>query len=200
MKLITILLIASCVLFLHTALLAQDKNSSDKKGEFSLGFGFNWNKPKMKETEFISDSKLGYQIGFSYMHGNQLWWQTGLYYCHFSSSFVTVSNPEIGDLSYSEIKVPLLLGASMFPTTNNIFNIRAFAGALPGVTVGKKADANLGLMDEDFTGFHVDPTLGLDIDVLLIRARVGYAYGISNILKDYRSHPSYIYLFLGIGF
>ncbi|MBX7107074.1 MAG: hypothetical protein K1X61_00350 [Chitinophagales bacterium] len=186
----------TAALFLQHDLFAQD----EKKSEFSLQGGLNWNNPIVKEDEFITDSKTGYQFGISYMRGKHFWWQTGLHYYHLASSFVPVSGSVIGDISYSEIKIPLLAGLSLLPTTNNVFNIRAFAGALPGFVVGKKVDEKLGIAEDELSGFHVDPTIGLDVDVLIVSARLGYAYGISSILKDYKSNPSYVYLYLGIGF
>lgn len=195
------ILLLTSGLFFQNALFAQDeKSSSDKKSEISFQLGLNWNKPVVDENEFVTDSKIGYQIGLSYMRGKHFWWQTGLYYYHFASTVASISNAEIGNISYSEIKVPLLVGLSLLPTTNNAFNIRAFAGALPGFVVSKQADDELGISEDEFTGFHFDPTLGLDVDVLIVSARVGYAYGVTSILKDDRSHPSYVYLFLGIGF
>ena len=182
--------------FFQQAAFAQD----EKKSEFSIQAGLNWNNPIVEEDEFITDSKAGYQIGLSYMRGKHFWWQTGLHYYHLASTFVPVNSSVIGDVSYSEIKVPLLAGLSLLPTTNDVFNIRVFAGALPGVVVGKKTDDKLNIEEDDMSGFHFDPTIGLDVDVLIVSARVGYSYGISGILKDYKSNPSYVYLYLGIGF
>lgn len=189
------LLICMAIFFQHEA-FAQD----DKKSEFSIQAGLNWNNPVVEEDEFITDSKAGYQIGISYMRGKHIFWQTGLHYFHFASTFVPANGSVIGDVSYSEIKVPLLAGLSLLPTTNNVFNIRLFGGALPGFVVGKKTDDKLNIEDDDMSGFHFDPTLGLDVDVLIVSARLGYAYGISGILKDYKSNPNYLYLYLGIGF
>lgn len=186
------------VLFLQHELHAQDE-SNKATTNFAFKLGLNWNKPDVNPDDFITDSQLGYQLGFSVLHGKHLYWETGLYYYHFSASFASIAGSNIGDLSYSELKVPLLLGYRLLPTTKKIFNLRAFGGFLPGLTVGKNGE-DLGLADEQFTGFHFDPTIGADVDILIVSARIGYSYGVVDILKDYQSHPSYVYLFLGIGF
>lgn len=186
---------------IRSSVFAQSEKSDDKKAkEFSIQAGLNWNNPLVDKDEFITGSKLGYQFGFAYMHGRHFWWQTGLHFYHMASSIVPIGGSDIGTISYSEIKVPVLFGLSLLPSTNEVSNIRAFAGVLPGFVVEKHIDNSFALSSNEFTGFHFDPTIGVDVDVLIVSARLGYGYGASNILKDYKSHPSYLYVYLGIGF
>lgn len=186
------------LIFCQHQLFAQDE-SGKATTNFAFKLGINWNKPDVNHKDFIADSQLGYELGLSVLHGKHLYWETGLYFYHFSSSFASISTSTIGDVSYSEIKLPLLVGYRLLPESKKVFNVHAFGGFLPGLVVGQNGE-DLGLNDDQFTGFHFDPTIGLDVDVLIVSARVGYSYGLVSILNDYQSHPSYLYLFLGIGF
>ncbi len=196
-SLITLLLFIFIAQFSYSQ--TDTEGSKDKNREFGFHLGVNWNNPTVDEKEFVSSSRVGYQLGVFYRQGRYVYGETGLYYLHFSSDLASVSTSSIGPLNYSTIALPLLVGVRPIPSEQRVLNVRVFGGTWLGYVIsGKYETQNL---DYDaFKKFQLDPTIGAGVDVLLVHAAVGYAYGLSNILKDYKSHPNYLYLFLGLGF
>ena len=169
--------------------------NSDKIRETGLKLGLNWNDPVFSDSKFSSSSKLGYEIGAYYRRGAFVWFESGLYYFHFKSSESISDSAQNGDLIYSNITLPLLVGLRLLGAQKAL-NLQLFGGANVGYLVDGKFDL-LNLTTSNFEHWQFDPTIGAGVDVLIISVRLTYSYGVTNVLKDYGSHSSYIGLYIG---
>ncbi|MGB3075270.1 MAG: outer membrane beta-barrel protein, partial [Chitinophagales bacterium] len=175
---------------------STSSSSNDKVREYGLKLGLNWNNPVFSDSKFNSSPNLGYELGLYTRRGAFVWFESGLYFFHLKSSESITDSSGKSDLIYSNIAIPLLVGLRLLGAQKAL-NLQVFGGANVGYLVDGKFDL-LNLSTSDFDHWQFEPTIGIGADVLIITARVTYSYGLTNVLKDYDSHSSYIGLYLGI--
>ena len=171
-------------------------SSPEKIREYGLKLGLNWNKPIFSDSKFSSSSNLGYEIGLYTRQGAFVWFESGLYFFHLKSDESIADSALRSDLIYSNISIPLLVGLRLLGAQKAL-NLQVFGGANVGYLVDGKFDL-LNLTTSNFEHWQFEPTVGIGVDVLIITARVTYSYGVTDVLKDYDSHSSYIGLYIGL--
>ena len=160
------------------------------KREFGIDGGLNWNTIKVDTVKYAANQ--GYQFGLYYRTGDDLWLQAGLSYFHFATENVEIPSQS---LSYSSIVIPVLVGWRIDEDPNENFGLNLFGGVNLGYVL--KVQQN-GAISSGFNNFQFDLTGGAGFDLYVVRAGVAYAYGLNSVLDFYKSHPSYLYIFMGI--
>ncbi|HEY0896930.1 MAG TPA: porin family protein [Sphingobacteriaceae bacterium] len=157
---------------------------------FTLGIKGGVNVSKLNSNFLQEENRLGYQVGaWARLGGMGLYLQPEAYLGSKGSDFkFTQSGNEVateGEVKFTTLDVPLLLGTKIGPSN---FNIRFMAGPVISFIVNDKSTfQNVTAQFEDFDNYKnqtwaAQAGAGIDFGNLSIDAR--YEAGLSNISKN----------------
>lgn len=132
----------------------------------------------------------GYQFGAALTFGERFYVQPGVQYSGLSTKIVnknSVTGNEFTDETMLKvISVPLKIGFRLInPETENIFNVRVFAGVdghhVLSVKHSEKSDAIDDIDADDYNNLIMNADFGLGIDILFFYLDVGYQLGLTPV-------------------
>ncbi|MBC8048252.1 MAG: PorT family protein [Fimbriimonadaceae bacterium] len=173
-----LLVIAACIIT-HYISFAQD-------GAVGVYVGANFPNMDMQNPELTSDNKAGYQAGVFYRKGEVLYGQVGLEYQMMKSNFHFQDTSDIlkeDDVIFRSINLPLYIGANLLPITDNLVNLRIYAGP----TVSYLFDVPLNELEfttDDFNRIRVNGGLGAGLDIMIFSVDVAYNFGVNQLFTD----------------
>jgi hypothetical protein len=161
--------------------------------------GFNVTQLTSDEGETIIDGvthfrsvqgRPGVEFGAAMTFGDRFYIQPGFKYSSLSSEVVQ-KNSQDNTQKFSDIttvqviSVPLKVGVRFIdPETEDVFNVRVFAGFdghhVVNVTHSSRG-GNEDVEEDDFTNLIVNADFGMGVDVLFLFADLGYQLGLSPI-------------------
>lgn len=132
----------------------------------------------------------GYQFGAAATYGKQFYIQPGFQYSVLSTKLVNkniVKGNELTDeTNINVISVPLKVGLRLIdPETEDIFNIRIFAGIEGNHVVSVDHKTKSGEIDDistsDYSNLIMNADFGMGVDVLFFYLDMGYQLGLSPV-------------------
>ena len=132
----------------------------------------------------------GYQFGAAVTFGERFYVQPGVQYSTLSTKVVnenSVSGDEFTDeTNLNVISVPLKIGFRLInPETENIFNVRVFAGVDGHHVLSVKHSEKSGEIDDittdDYNNLIMNADFGLGVDILFFYLDVGYQLGLTPV-------------------
>ena len=178
------------VLFLTTSLTGFS--------QFEIkGFGgMNASSLSKLEEGITQKTNLSYQLGASILFGTTFYGEFGATWAVNSQE---LSNP-LGSVKnkFSAVKVPLMVGYRFFGRSENILNLRIFAG----VTANFATDVKIGdisLDKEFYNSLLWNANFGAGIDVLFLFADLGYELGLSEVFKEANNSAKVNNFYLNLG-
>jgi hypothetical protein len=182
----------------------EKKSDKKRKDEFIFYGGVNFNKLSVSESQYESNMKAGYHIGFDYKRGKFFYWQVGLRYNNAIYELKDVSespvSSEPADFAIRALDIPITGGINFLSAINRIVALRIFISAVPSFNLGM-GDNDLGFTKDDLNTFIMYGQGGIGINVAFIVLEAGYNYGFQDMLtNDRQSNPGQVFVNLGFRF
>jgi hypothetical protein len=163
--------------------------SISAKAQFNLGIKGGVNFSKINTDNLSESTKTGYQVGLFTRFGSSLYVQPELYLSSTGGKFSanTASGNYNGDVKFTNLNVPLLIGKSF---GGESLNFRIMAGPVYTFVLDKSQNlsANFGSAYADF-GNYKNSTLGYQagagIDIGVITADLRYEGNLTKINNNY---------------
>ena len=172
------------------------------KSTFIIYAGPNISTLNAENKEVNTESEAGFHIGVS-------WRTTGFFYGQFGvryNSPVYSIRPDSvlsasGDhkFSVSALDFPFTGGINILAATDKVLNLRCFLTGVPSFNIGV-GDNDYGYEKDNINTFNFYGQTGLGADILFMVFEVGYSYGFSDLMKDFKSKPGQGFVNIGIRF
>ena len=132
----------------------------------------------------------GYQFGAAVTFGERFYVQPGIEWATISTTIVNTNSSTGTELTdettLSMFSVPLKVGFRLIdPETENIFNVRVFAGFdghhITKVNHSTKSGAYGDITKDDYTNLIMNADFGMGVDVFIFYLDLGYQLGLSPV-------------------
>ncbi|MES2275138.1 MAG: porin family protein [Bacteroidota bacterium] len=163
------------------------------KAQFNLGIKGGLNFSKINTDNLNESTKTGYQAGLFARFGSALYLQPEVYLGSRGGKFETSNNSFSGDVKFTTLNVPLLLGGRVVGTDK--VNLRVMAGPIFSYNIDKHQS-----FADNFNGAYADfgnykkSTLGYQagagVDIGAITADLRYEGNLTKINDSYGQRPS----------
>jgi hypothetical protein len=163
------------------------------KAQFNLGIKGGVNFSKINTDNLNESTKTGYQAGLFARFGGGLYLQPEVYLGSRGGKFETSNNNFSGDVNFTTLNVPLLIGGRIAGTDK--VNLRIMAGPIYSYNLSKHQS-----FADNFNGAYADfgdykkSTLGYQagagVDLGAITADVRYEGNLTKINDNYGQRPS----------
>jgi len=176
--------------------------SISTKAQFSLGIKGGVNFSKVNADNLNSSTVAGYQAGLFARIGNSVYLQPEVYMSSTGGKFHSSDNTYSGDVRFTKLNVPLLLG---FRFGSDKLNFRIMGGPIYSYNLNtdKNFSANFNAAYIDF-GQYNNSTLGVQggagIDIGPITTDVRYEGGLSDLNKSFGQRQNLWALSVGFKF
>ncbi|QKJ31760.1 PorT family protein [Mucilaginibacter mali] len=163
------------------------------KAQFNLGIKGGVNFSKINTDNLNESTKTGYQAGLFARFGGGVYLQPELYLGSRGGKFESNNNNVSGDVKFTTLNVPLLLGGRI--VGNDKVNLRVMAGPIYSYNLDKSQNftAQFNSAYVDF-GNYKKSTLGYQagagVDIGAITADVRYEGNLTKINDSYGQRPS----------
>jgi hypothetical protein len=163
------------------------------KAQFSLGVKGGVNFSKISTDNLNESTTTGYQAGLFARLGSGLYLQPELYLGSRGGKFETTNNNFSGDVKFTTLNVPLLLGGRVLGTDK--LNLRVMAGPIFSYNIDKKqsfADNFNGAYNDfgDYKKSTLGYQAGAGVDIGAITADLRYEGTLTKINDNYGQRPS----------
>ncbi|MDB5125289.1 MAG: hypothetical protein JWP94_3418 [Mucilaginibacter sp.] len=161
--------------------------SISAKAQFSLGIKGGVNYSTINSDNLKASSVAGYQAGLFARLGGGVYLQPELYLSSTGGEFHSSDNSVSGNVKFTNLNVPLLLGLRFGPKN---LNLRVMAGPIYTSILSKNENFSSGLTNaySDF-GHYKNSTLGYQagagIDLGSITADLRYEGGLNDVNSSY---------------
>ncbi len=168
--------------------------------QFSLGIKGGVNYSSINSDNLKSSSVAGYQAGAFVRLGGAIYLQPELYVSSTGGEFHSNDNSFSGNVKFTNLNVPVLLGARFGPKN---LNLRLMAGPVftSVLNTNESLDQNFNIAYNDFRNYKsstIDFQAGAGVDIGAITADLRYQGGLSNV-NDNHSQKQNLWA-LSIGF
>ena len=190
-----------------TTQIAPEKGKKEykRRSDFKVYGGITSSKLNVSAISFESASAVGYDLGFSYRQGRFTYWELGLRF--YGSTFDLKRNTGGGGTSplsertvgINQLELPFTVGINLLSPTRRILGLRLFGGISPGAIIAV-GENSLELSEDNVNTFQFAAHTGIGVDVLFLFVEGGFNYGFTDVLSNYQSNLSQLYLNLGFRF
>lgn len=163
------------------------------KAQFNLGIKGGVNFSKINTDNLNESTKTGYEAGLFARFGGGVYLQPEVYLGSRGGKFSSNNNNYSGDVNFTTLNVPLLLGGRVVGTDK--VNLRIMAGPIYSYNLDKKEN-----FSAQFNGAYADfgnykkSTLGYQagagVDIGAITADLRYEGSLTKINDNYGQRPS----------
>jgi hypothetical protein len=171
--------------------------------QVKLGGGINASKLTTDDGKWSSDANVGWQVGGSWLLGNKLYFEPGIYYASISSDATSTDFPGL-DLStkINLVRIPAFVGFHILGNASeSFFNLRVFGG--PTVSFITHVEGFEDLIKDDFKKTQWGMDAGAGINIWWIFLDAGYEWGLSKVFDEKHDTSSKVRAFwanIGIRF
>jgi hypothetical protein len=166
--------------------------SISAKAQFSLGIKGGVNYSNINANNFSNSSVAGYQVGAFARFGGNFYLQPEVYVSSTGGKFQSEDNSYTGNVRFTNLNVPLLLGARFGPQNLN-FRIMAGPEYISNLSTSENFSQNFNSAYNDF-GHYKNSTLGYQagfgLDLGAITADLRYQGNFNDIDSNYGQRPN----------
>jgi hypothetical protein len=166
--------------------------SISAKAQFSLGIKGGVNYSNVNANNLNNSSVAGYQVGAFARFGGNLYLQPEVYVSSNGGKFQSDDNSYTGSVRFTNLNVPLLLGARFGPQSLN-FRIMAGPDYISNLSTSENFSQNFNSAYNDF-GHYKNSTLGYQagfgVDLGAISADLRYQGNFNDINPSYGERPN----------
>ncbi len=166
--------------------------SISAKAQFSLGIKGGVNYSNVNANNLSNSSVAGYQVGAFARFGGNLYLQPEVYVSSTGGKFQSDDNSYTGNVRFTNLNVPLLLGARFGSQSLN-FRIMAGPDYISNLSTSENFSQNFNSAYNDF-GHYKNSTLGYQagfgVDLGAITADLRYQGSFSDIDSNYGQRPN----------
>jgi hypothetical protein len=166
--------------------------SISAKAQFSLGIKGGVNYSNINTDNLSNSSVAGYQVGAFARFGGNIYLQPEVYVSSTGGKFHSDDNSYTGSVRFTNLNVPLLLGARFGPQNLN-FRIMAGPDYISNLSTSENFSQNFNSAYNDF-GHYKNSTLGYQagfgVDLGAITADLRYQGNFSDIDSNYGQRPN----------
>ncbi len=128
---------------------------------------------------WTNESRVGFQTGGSWLLGDKLYFEPGIYWATISSDLVHKDEANLNFLNkISMVRIPVFVGYHLMDASESFFNLRVFGG--PSASFVTKVET-LDLLKDDFSKVLWGVDVGVGINVWWLFLDIGYEWGLNNI-------------------
>jgi len=188
------------ILFITAACFSVSAQSGSHAGPY---IGANFAGVNMQTPELSTETRTGVQAGVFYRKGDLLYGQVGMEYQVFRVH-MTDEDPIEGmrddDVTFQKFNLPLYIGLNLLPVTDDIVNVRAYAGPTFAYIFNVPVN-DLEFTAQDLARIRIDGTIGAGLDVMIFNLDVGYNFGVNELFTDeFSGRTHYAFVNAGISF
>lgn len=166
--------------------------SISAKAQFSLGIKGGVNYSNIDADNLKNSSVAGYQVGAFARFGNNFYLQPEVYVSSTGGKFESDDNSYNGNVRFTNLNVPLLLGARFGPQNLN-FRIMAGPEYISNLSTSENFSQNFNSAYNDF-GHYKNSTLGYQagfgVDIGPITIDLRYQGNFNDINSNYGQRPN----------
>ena len=161
-------------------IIAAFSISSFSQTTVKVAFGLNTSVLSTDETKWTNESRVGFQTGGSWLLGNKLYFEPGIYWATISSDLVHKEDASINFLNkISMVRIPVFAGYHLVgDASESFFNLRVFGG--PSASFITKVETH-DLLKDDFSKVLWGVDVGVGINVWWLFLDIGYEWGLNNV-------------------
>jgi len=133
---------------------------------------------------FTQSPEIGYQLGASVLIGTTWFLEPGVTYSVSSQAIEesSITNSDPFSNKITGVKVPLNFGYRFFGGTQNLLNLRLFAGASANFVTGINIE-DISIDKEFYNSILWNANVGAGLDVWFLFLDLGYEIGLSDTFK-----------------
>jgi len=151
--------------------------------QVKVAFGINSSALFPDNANLTKKAEIGWQMGGSWLMGDKLYVEPGIYYSNFTS---TLQGTDTSSFDYTSkidmFRVPVFIGYHIVGNaSDSFFNLRVFGGPTASF-VTKVAESNP-FKKDDFSKVLWGVDAGIGINVWWIFVDIGYEWGLNKVYK-----------------
>jgi len=155
--------------------------------QVKIAFGINSSALFPDNVDLKKTADIGWQMGGSWMLGDKLYFEPGIYYSNFTSNLQSTDSTSFDYTSKIDMfRVPVFIGYHILGNaSDSFFNLRVFGGPTASF-VTKVAETNT-FKKDDFSKVLWGVDAGIGINVWWVFVDVGYEWGLNKVF----THDTY---------
>lgn len=148
---------------------------------------------------FSYSPNIGYQFGASVLIGKTWYVEPGIMWMKTDQEIKVDSSSQVDNNIISTVKIPVYIGYRFFGGSENILNLRVFAGVTANIVTDIKY-AGSSFNKDVFNGAIWGADIGAGLDVLFLFLDVGYEFGLSNVFTNESVNSKNNVFYVNLGF
>jgi hypothetical protein len=160
--------------------------------------GLNFSSFTNLEDGLSQNTLVGYQAGAGLLIGSTWYVEPGIQWVK-TGTETAMDGTDLkikSELSY--LRIPVMAGYRFFGGTENILNLRLFAGPSLNIVTDVSVDSE-SLESEEYNTAIWGLNAGLGVDVLFLFADINYEWGMSNVFSEEGFDQKNNVLFISVG-
>ena len=155
--------------------------------QVKIAIGVNSSRLSTDDANLKNDARIGWQMGGSWLLGDKLFFEPGIYFNTISSSLQSIDSVSLNYTSEIDMfRVPVFIGYHIIgDATESFFNLRVFGG--PTASFITKVTETDTFSKDDFSKVLWGLDAGIGINVWWVFVDAGYGWGLNDVF----SHDSY---------
>ena len=146
-----------------------------------VAFGINNSRLNTDAGDWSNQARIGYQMGGSWLFGDKLYVEPGIYWATMSSDMVHKDEVDFNfENKIGMIRIPVFAGYHILgDASESFFNLRAFGG--PSVAFITSVEESTGITKSDFNSVLWGINAGVGINVWWLFLDMGYEWGLNDV-------------------
>ena len=167
-------------IILSAIIIAAFSFSSISQTTVKVAFGINNSRLSTDNDNWSNGARFGYQMGGSWLLGNKLYVEPGIYWATISSDMVNINDASLNfENKISILRIPVFAGYHILgDASESFFNLRVFGG--PSVSFITKVETS-DLIKDDFSKVLWGVDAGIGINVWWLFIDIGYEWGLNKV-------------------
>ena len=167
-------------IILSAIIIAAFSFSNFAQTTVKVAFGVNSSRLSTDDGSWSNSARLGYQMGGSWLFGDKLYVEPGIYWASISSDMV---HKDDSNLDFTNkigmIRIPVFAGYHLLGNASeSFFNLRVFGG--PSVSFVTKVETH-DLLKDDFSKVLWGVGGGIGVNVWWLFLDMGYEWGLNEV-------------------
>ena len=168
-------------IILSAIIIAMASMAAFSQTTVKVAFGVNSSRLNTDEGNWSNEARIGYQSGGSWLLGNKLYVEPGIYWTTMSSDMVHKDEINFNfNNKIKMIRIPVFGGYHILgDASESFFNLRVFGG--PSVAFVTSIEESAGLKKDDFNNTLWGVNAGVGVNVWWLFLDMGYEWGLNDV-------------------
>ena len=168
-------------IILSAIIIAMTSMTAFSQTTVKVAFGINNTRLETDGGSWTTEGRVGYQMGGSWLFGDKLYVEPGIYWASISSKMIHLDDKSFSfDNKINMIRIPVFAGYHILgDASESFYNVRVFGG--PAVSFVTSIEESLGLNKDDFNKVLWGIDAGVGVNVWWLFLDIGYEWGLNDV-------------------